>query len=219
MSSLGRSTTETVVSIACSAALDCVGDDLLRAVSGHLARFGLETLDEVCGVAPRVRFDLLEKQVARFVRRQARNALQLALAIGEQLFAARRRRLGAFLQIDERGFSLAQVALELVGGRDAIRKRAGPVGERGFEANDLLLAFARVLLGFSNQPVGLLTGLELGFFLEGFGLAFGLGPELAGVFLGASHDFGGDPLAAGNPIRHGGDRYERRQGRQDEVHG
>ena len=71
------------------AALDRVGDDLLRAARRGLAGFGLEALDHVGGVAPRVGFHLLQQHVARFVGREAGDSLQLALAIGDQLLGAR----------------------------------------------------------------------------------------------------------------------------------
>ena len=51
------------------AALDGVGDDVLGARGGGLARLGLEALDEVGGVAPRVRLDLLEEELARLLGR------------------------------------------------------------------------------------------------------------------------------------------------------
>ena len=73
------------------AALDGVGDDLLGADGGGLARLGLEPLDEVGGVAARVGFDLLEQQLARLVGGQAGDALQLALPLGDQLVGAELR--------------------------------------------------------------------------------------------------------------------------------
>ncbi len=51
------------------AALDGVGDDLLGARGGGLARFGLEPLDEVGRVTSRVGFDLLAA-AARAPRRR-----------------------------------------------------------------------------------------------------------------------------------------------------
>ncbi len=135
MSSLGRSTTETVVSMAWSAALalDGLGDDLLRPLDGRLARLGLEPLDEVGGVAPRVGFDLLEQEVPRFVGREARHALELALTIGEQLLALRCHGLRSLLQLADRRVARAQIPLDLLGCRDAIGERARPVGERLLE--------------------------------------------------------------------------------------
>jgi hypothetical protein len=80
------------------AALDGVGDDLRRALRGGLARLGLEALDQVGGVAPRVGLDLLEQQLARLVGGQARDALQLALPIGQQLLGRGGGGLGALLR-------------------------------------------------------------------------------------------------------------------------
>ena len=83
------------------AALDGVGDDLLRARAGHLARLGFDALDEVGGVPARVRFDLFEEELFRLVVGQARHALELALALGRELLGARDRRFRGFLAIGD----------------------------------------------------------------------------------------------------------------------
>ena len=106
-SSLGRSTTETVVSMACSAALRWMASVMICCArsGGGLARLGLEPLDEVGGVAPRVGFDLLEQQLARLVGGQAGDALQLALPLGDELFGARGGRGGALFLLRRCAFS------------------------------------------------------------------------------------------------------------------
>src|SRR5262249_35918564 len=146
------------------------------------------------------------QQVARLVGRQASYALQLALALREQLLAACGGGFGSLLQLHKRGLALAQIALELVGGGETIGERARPIGERRLEADDLLLALAGLFLGVGDQGVRLLACFELGFLLDRLGLALGLGTELPRVFFGAADGFGGDPFAAGNPVRDRGDR-------------
>src|SRR4030095_13675323 len=77
-SSLGRSTTETVVSIACSAALRCMASVMYW--------FGLEPLEEIRRIVPGVAFDLLEEELLGFVGGQAGDTLQLVLLLRYQLF-------------------------------------------------------------------------------------------------------------------------------------
>ena len=67
------------------AALDGLGDVLLGAVDGRLARFGVEPLEQVGRVVPRVGFDLLEQQLLGFVGGQAGDAFELVLLPGDQL--------------------------------------------------------------------------------------------------------------------------------------
>ena len=80
------------------AALDGVGDDLLRADGGGFARLGLEALDEIGGVAARVAFDLFEEQLAGLVGGEAGHPLQLAMPLGDELVGvASRGRSGRFV--------------------------------------------------------------------------------------------------------------------------
>ena len=51
---------------------------------GRLARFGVEPLQQVGGVVARVALDLLEQQLFGFVGRQAGDALELVLLLGDQ---------------------------------------------------------------------------------------------------------------------------------------
>ena len=126
------------------AALDGVGDDLLRPHRGGLARLGLEPLDQVGGVAPGVALELPQQQLARFVGAQAGDALQLALALGEQLLALARgwprppasRAVSALL-------AAAQILLEAVGRGQAVGERARLVGERCSSAEHLLAPLAQ----------------------------------------------------------------------------
>src|SRR5262249_47878788 len=69
------------------AALDGVGDDLLRALARGLPRLGLDALDGVGGVPARVRLDLFEQELLGLLAGQAGDALELALALEDELFA------------------------------------------------------------------------------------------------------------------------------------
>ena len=163
-SSLGRSTTETVVDVLGGAPLDSVGDDLLRAGAGHLARLGLDALDEVGRIAAGFRFDLPEEELFGFVVRQPCDALQLALPLGGELLGAGDGRLGRLLAIPDRPFFAAQLLVEFVGRGDPLGERARLVGERLFEGRDFLPAGADFALGAGGQLVGFFLGLEERFF-------------------------------------------------------
>ena len=103
------------------AALDGVGDDLLRADGGGLARLGLEALDEIGGVAARVGFDVLEEELAGLVGGETGDALQLALPFGDQLVGAQLRGGGRRFLFGERRRLRAQLLLDAVAGRRADR--------------------------------------------------------------------------------------------------
>ncbi len=202
------------------AALDGVGDDVLRAGGGGFAGFRLETLDEVGGVAPRVRFDLFQEQLARLVGGEARDALQLALAVGENLLAADGRGVGARLGVGGRGMARPQVALERLGGRQAVGECARLVGQALIEAGDLLLARPRLRVGVRDEGVRAFARFEQRFLLEGFGFAARLLPHVGGVLFGAPDDLGREALAARDPPQDAGERRhpDNRAG-QGEVHG
>jgi hypothetical protein len=148
------------------AALNGVGDDLLGALAGGLARLRLEALHQVGGVAPRVRFDLLEKEIARLVGGQPRDALQLALTLGEHLVAAQRRRFALFLELGERAVTGAELALEAIRFRDAVGERARLFRQAVLEPDDLLVPRARLGLGLGHDRVRLLARLDLRFLLD-----------------------------------------------------
>src|SRR6185436_5983359 len=186
-----------------------------------LARLGLEPLDQVGGVAPGVGLDLLQEQVARFFGGEAGDALQLAMAVGEHLLGTRCRRVGAEPEIAQRRVAGAQLALELLGVGDAVGERPGAVGEPLLEADDLLLPIAGLPIGVGEERVRLLARLELGFLLEGFGVALRLLAHLPDVLIGAADGVGRDALAAGPPPDDRGNRGNIRDRRdnQDKVHG
>ena len=71
------------------AALDRLGDVVLGAIDGGLARFGVEALQQVGRVVARVAFDLLDQQLLGLVGRQAGHALELVLLLRDELLVLR----------------------------------------------------------------------------------------------------------------------------------
>ncbi len=185
------------------AALDGFGDDLLRARRRRLARFGLEALDEVGRVAPRVGLDLLEQQLARLVGRQAGDALQLALPLGDELLGSRVRGGRGLSRCWTSAFSrAAQLLLEPVAGGQPVGERARLVGERLLEAERFPAAGRRsCALGFGGSGVRLFARprapLPSGGFRRrappGWPDAFGFGLRVA------PDGLGGRAPAAGHP--------------------
>ena len=80
-------------------ALDGFGDVVLGAVDGRLARLGVEPLEQVGGVVARLAFDLLEQQFLGFVGREAGDALELVLLLGDEPFVLRGGGLGVLLPV------------------------------------------------------------------------------------------------------------------------
>ena len=176
-SSLGRSTTETVVSIACSAAaaLNGLGDVVLGAVGGRLARLGVEPLEQVGGVVARVGLHLLDEQLLGLVGRQAGDAFELALLLGDELLVLRRGRRAT----PSRARSTARSrAVSSFSSRStpvcAIGERGVAPRERLLERRRLLALLPRLALGLHEDLVRLLLGLEQRFLLAGFGVALGV---------------------------------------------
>ena len=169
------------------AALDGVGDDLLRAHGGGLARLGFEALDEVGGVAAGVCLDLLEQELAGLVGGEAGDALRAR--------AAGRRAVG------RRG-SFAAAAAASAGRRSApsraapararsqvgqpIGERAGLVRQRLFETPDLVAPLPLVLVRLGGSRVRLFARFERGFLAQALGVAFGLAHEPFGLGLRAA---------------------------------
>ena len=100
-SSLGRSTTETVVSIACSAALRWMasGRCAARARPRSRALRVSSRLTRLAASRRASRLDLLQQDVLGFVGGQTGDALQLALLVGDELLVARRGRRRAPLAL------------------------------------------------------------------------------------------------------------------------
>ena len=137
MSSLGRSTTETVVSMACSAALRWMASVMICCArgGGGLARLGLEPLDQVGGVAAGVRLRSASA-AARAPRRRSARRRAAARAGGRRASCsrARRRRRRAARCAASGLLARAQVLLEPVGRRRGDRRARGscrPAPARG----------------------------------------------------------------------------------------
>ncbi len=79
------------------AALDGLRDVVLRAIDGRFARFGVEPLEQVGGVVPRLVFDLLDQQLFGFVGGEAGDAFELVLLARDQLLVFPGGGRGGFL--------------------------------------------------------------------------------------------------------------------------
>ena len=198
------------------AALDGVGDDVLGALGGGLARLGLQPLDQVGGVAPRVGFDLFQQELARLLGGQAGDALQLALPLGERSVRPRAAAASArFCRSASAVVARAQVALEL--SVAAMRSASARVLSASACSRPAISCWrSRACRSASaTHGVRLLARFELGFLLEGLGLALGLLAHHAGLFFGASDGIGRDSLAAGDPPDDGADCQRDRRTRRD----
>ena len=193
------------------AALDGLGDVLLGAVGGGLARFGVEALEQVRGVVPRVALDLLEQQLLGLVGGQAGDAFELVLLRARRAArtwprrpppSSRARRPPC--RAPRSSFSSRSIA------RLALGRATPRGGQRLLERGGLLALLARLPLGLDQQLVRLLLGLEQRFLLAGFGVALGVLDDAERLFFGAADGLGGDALAVGDPHgEHGAGRHQR----------
>ena len=189
--------------------LDGFGDVVLRAVGRRLARFGVEPLEQVGGVVPRVGFHVLDEQLLRLFARQAGDALELALLIGDEPLVFRRGVERGLLALLDRALARGQLLLEPLGAGLAIGERRVAPREGLFERGRLLAVLPRLALGLHEDFVRLLLGFEERFLLARFGVAFGVLGDAEGLLFGAADGFGGDALAVGHPHgKHRGGRHE-----------
>ena len=84
------------------AALNGLGDVLPRFRAGLLARLGVEALDEIRGIAPRVGLDVLQQQIFGLFGRQAGQPLELVLLRGDELLVFGRGSRRALLALGDR---------------------------------------------------------------------------------------------------------------------
>ena len=129
------------------AALDRLCDDVLRLVGGCLARFVLQPLDQVGGIAPRVRFELSDKQVLCLVGGHAGDALELGLGLLGQLLATRLLRLGRRFALENGIFASPELPRCPIHSRAAFGECTLAVVQLAFERSQLLAALARMILG------------------------------------------------------------------------
>ena len=223
MSSLGRSTTDTVVSMAVSAALRWMASVMMcwaraAAVSRASASRRLTRLAASRRASASICFRSSSRASSAVSPATRCSSRWRSARICSLLIAAAS---SALLGVGDRAVARAQVALEGVGRQRAVGERAGLLGERLFQAGDLHLARPRRALGVGDHAVRLLAGFELGFFLEGLGVARRLLAEDAGLFFGAADGLGRDPLAAGDPPDDGRQRDDVADDGNDaeEVHG
>ena len=183
---------------------------------GDLARLGVEPLEQVRRVVPRVALDLLEQQLLGLLGGQARDPLELVLLADDQplvLFDGGCRRP---LPLADRFLPPRQIALGAVDGRLAFGETRLAAHQRLLERLRLLALVTGLLLGLGQQLVGFFLGFEEGFLLAGLGVALGVLDDAQRLFFGASNGLGGDALAVGHPHReHGGGRHH---GDQDVDH-
>ena len=177
-SSLGRSTTDTVVSIGVlgGAALDGLGDVLLGAIDGRLARFGVEPLQQVGRIVARLAFDLLDQQFLGLVGGEAGDALELVLLLARRARSYLRRGGGRGLLAlgSPRGRApSSSFSSRSIGGLPLGERRFAP-RERLFERRRLLALLSRLALGLHQDVVRLLLGVEQRFLLAGLGVALGV---------------------------------------------
>jgi hypothetical protein len=173
------------------AALNGVRDDLLRAVARRLASLGLETFDDSRCVTPRVALHLLQEDLACLLRGEARDALELALALGGEVVESCRcglRRAVALvdhlLARTQRPLLFLDLHPLLGGGRVTPRDRLLHPGDRVASVTDLVLRF-------QPQLVRALFGFEQRFLPEGIGFAPGIAQDSFPVQCGLRDDRGG----------------------------
>ena len=106
------------------AALNRLGDDLARLFGSRLARLVLQALDEIGGVAARIRLDLAQQDLFRLVGRHARNSLELAFPLLGELLGALCMRRGLRLAFADRGLAVRELPAAVVDGGRALVERA-----------------------------------------------------------------------------------------------
>ena len=201
--------------MACSAALRWMASvTICRArCAASLARFGLEPLDQVGGVAPRVGFDLAEQHFFGFVGGEPGQPLQLALLIGDEPLVAGGRFLRGFRPHRDRLIAAAQVLFGALRDGGAIGQGARLFGQRLFEPRSLDAPFARLALGLDQQLVRALLAGEDRFLQLRVGVALALPANAIRLLLRAADGLGGDASAVGHPIE-----QHRAAGQQAEQH-
>ena len=218
MSSLGRSTTVTVVSMACSAALRwmaCV--TMARARSAACSRASVSSRftrlaasrrasASICLISSSRASSLVRPASrSRSFRCRATSSSYRAALVATRLLARAQRLLTA----SQRAVALLERQLLLDERRLALHQDL-------LDAGDLLPVIARVLLGLDAQLVRALLGLEQRFLASRVVLALGVAQDARRLFFGAADGLGGEALAVGEPIaedRRGGGK------RDDEIEG
>jgi hypothetical protein len=111
-----------------------------------LARFGVEPLEEVGGVVPRLALHLLDQEFLGLVRGQTGDALQLALLRRHELLILRRRRGGGLLALAQRAVAGVELLFEAFDRGLALGDGGLALGEGLLERGGLLAFLARLAL-------------------------------------------------------------------------
>src|SRR5580765_6381111 len=176
MSSLGRSTTVTVVSMVWSAALRWIA----------------------CVTMPRARSAACSRASASM--RLARVAAS-PLARDERI-GLRRALRGRVLARGDGVLAAAERLVSLVERLRLLEQRRLALHEQLLHPRDLLAMVARELLGLDAQLVRALAGLDERFLAPGVRVPLGVAHDPRGLLFGLADRLGGDALAVGNPPRH-----------------
>ena len=200
-SSLGRSTTDTVVSIACSAALRWIACVMIclalafapsrASASSRLTRLAASRLASV--------FDLPKQDIFGFVRRQAGDPLKLTLVLRDELLVPREGGRCCLLSLGHGSLTGSQLRVHLSSGGLTCGDGLRVLGQLLLECRDLLAPVAHLVIGLQQQLMSLLFGGQQHFLVLGFGLALGIPQDPLSVLRGSADGLGDDSLADGDP--------------------
>ena len=220
-SSLGRSTTDTVVSMAWSAADRWIASVMYclarsAAVSRASASRRLSRLAASCRASPSI--CLMSSSLASSAVRLG-DALELVLLLRRPV--ARTCGCGGFDRLRARRPRRARAPAAPFRVRSIAACRSASAASRRASvcssACGLLALLPRLALGRRQDLVRLFLGVEQRFLLARLGVALGVLDDAERLLLGAADGFGGDALPVGHPDReHRGGRHERDQ-RVDQV--
>ena len=206
------------------AALDRLGDDLLRLLRRHLASLRLEPFHEVGGVAASLLLDLPDDEILGLVGGETGNALQGLLLLADQLVAALALVGEGAIPFVELLLPFAEHRLRSLGLAILLRQLLGPAPELPFDGRQLVLPLLAPALGVLQQGVGLLLRGEFLLLPVGVSLSAGVAYEpfrrLLRLVDGLGGAFAGDDPSEAHD-EHGqydehGQQYARSR---DKVHG
>jgi hypothetical protein len=199
------------------AALNRLGDVVLRAIHRRFARFGVEALQQIGRVVAGLIFDLLDEEFLGFVRRQARDPLELVLLTRHQFFVFAGGGGHRCLAAGHGTIARGDFLLDAIDHRLPIVEQRLTLGQRLLERQGLLTLLASLLLGRDDELVRLLLGGEDRLLLERLGVAFGVLGEPRGLLFGAADCVCGDAFAAHHPEGEHTCSHHQRDGQIDDV--
>ena len=225
MSSLGRSTTDTVVSMACSAALRWIASVMIcLARAAAISRASVSSRLTRCAASRRA--SLSTWRMSRSLASSAvspRQPLQFALLIIGQALVASCGFVGGLRAQRHRLVARAQVLLVAIDSSGSIGDCTRLVGERLLEARQLLAPLARLPLDVDQHLVGALLARQDGLFQPRLRFALGVAADALGLFLGAADGLRrqaarGWPSSTGRPRLRPGARAPRRRHTRSRGH-